>query len=123
MPQTSSVLTIAGTGIPQIRKALSLWQSSKHANTSRAVFSAFCESIAGHGDPLTGGPPQLGGLYRIGPGRLFGVIYNNQQYFAGATLRSSDNFGEIEWRNRLFERMDGDTKKLLNKAQKHEERE
>jgi hypothetical protein len=123
MPQTSSALRVAGSGIQEIQKALALWRSSRAANTSRAVFSAFCESIAGHGDPQTEGPPQLGGLYRIGPGRLFGVIYNNQRYFAGATLRASGNLDEIEWRNRLFERMDGHTKKRITKAQRHQERE
>jgi hypothetical protein len=123
MPHESAVLRMAGTGIPYIRRALALWQSSKAANTSRAVFSAFCESIAGHGDPHTEGPPQLGGLYRIGPGRLFGVIYHNQRYFAGAPLRTPENPAQIEWRNRLFERMDGSTKKRISNAQRHEERE
>ena len=122
MPERSAVLRIAGSGIPQIRQALTPWQSSKAANTSRAVFSAFCESIAGRGDPLTGGPPQLAGLYRIGPGRLFGVIYNNKRYFAGAALTGSENPDEIEWRNRLFERMDGRTKKRIREAQRHMER-
>jgi hypothetical protein len=122
MPERSAVLKIAGTGMPHIQQALTLWQSSRAANTSRAIFSAFCESIAGRGDPLTGGPPQLAGLYRIGPGRLFGVIYNNQRYFAGATLAGYENPEEIEWRNRLFERMNGRTKKRIAEAQRHAER-
>jgi hypothetical protein len=123
MPERSAVLRIAGSGIPQIRRALTLWQASRAANTSRAIFSAFCESIAGRGDPLTGGPPQLAGLYRIDPGRLFGVIYNNQRYFAGSTLTGYENPDPIEWRNRLFERMDGRTKKRISTAQRHTERE
>lgn len=123
MPDSSAVLRIAGSGAPKIRQALALWQSSRAANTSRAIFSAFCESVAGRGDPLTGGPPQLAGLYRIGPGRLFGVIYNNQRYFAGATLMGCENPDLIEWRNRLFERMNGRTKKRILNAQRHAERD
>jgi hypothetical protein len=122
MPQTSAVLRIAGSGTPEIRKSLSLWQSSSAANTSRAVFSAFCESIAGNGDRFTGGPPQLGGLYRIGPGRLFGVVYRNRRCFAGAVLRATEDYDQIEWRNRLFERVDGRTKERIPKAQPHEDR-
>jgi len=122
MPGSSAVLRVAGSGIPQIRQALRLWQASRAANTSRAVFSAFCESIAGKGDPLTGGPPQLCGLYRIGSGRLFGVVYNNQRYFAGAALTATENPDEIEWRNRLFERIDGRTKRRIPGAQRHTER-
>lgn len=123
MPQTSAALRLAGSGIPEMQRTLALWNSSKAANTSRAVFSAFCESVAGHGDPRTGGPPQLAGLYRIGPGRLFGIIYNNQRYFAGATLKDSEYLDQIEWRNRLLERMDGRTKRRISDAQRHEDRE
>lgn len=55
MPTASSSLVVGGSGAAEIRTAERLWQSSAHANTSRAVFSAFCESVQNGRDPLTGG--------------------------------------------------------------------
>lgn len=122
MPPSSAVLQIAGSGTREVRRSLDLWQMSNAAGTSRAIFSAFCESVAGGRDPYTGGAPQLVGLYRIGAGRLFGFVQGNQRYFSGSSLSSSDPAGNIEWRNYLFERVDGISGMRLPGAQVHDDR-
>ena len=123
MPSDSALLKVAGSGARAVQKSHDLWQTSHAAGTSRAVFSAFCESVTGQDDPYTGGAPQLAGLYRIGPGRLFGIVHANQRYFAGAALTGSEDPEGVEWRNYLFERVDGTTKQRLQSAQRHESRQ
>lgn len=122
MPSRSALMTMAGSGTRAFREAHDLWQASQEAATSRAVFGAFCESLAGKKDPNTGGAPQLAGLYRIGPGRLFGVVHDGQRYFGGAALVGAEQPAQVEWRNHLFERADGVTRQRLRGAQRHSPR-
>lgn len=122
MPSASAMLEVAGSGAKAVNRSLYLWQLSQAAGTSRAIFSAFCESVTSQDDPYTGGAPQLAGLYRIGPGRLFGIAHNGNRYFAGTMLADSDGPGTVEWRNHLFERVDGSTGERVPGAQRHEDR-
>ena len=57
IPPSSASLVIGGSGAASSEPPNTFWQESAHANTSRAVFSAFCESLQRGGDPLTGGAP------------------------------------------------------------------
>src|SRR5258708_7028877 len=123
VPERSALLVSEGSGASAVKKYYERWQKSHSADTSRAVFSAFCESITSQNDPLTGGAPQLAGLYRVGPGRLYGVIHDGQRYFAGATLIGAEQTETIEWRNHLFERVAGIKKQRLPGAQKHDPRQ
>jgi len=123
MPATSSTLLVEGSGSSAIRAAEQLWSESAHANTSRAVFSAFCESMRHGSDPLTGGGPQLVGLHRIGTGRTFGVIYDGRRYLSGAIVgRAGAATSTIKWFNELFERCDGERMVKLSDAQSHSSR-
>lgn len=119
MPKTSNLVYIGGSGERSFRNAVAKWRKSNSAGTSRAVFGAFCEAIESNEDRRSGGPPQLGALYRTGPARLIGTIINNELYFAGCKLDQANAAADIEWRNELFERYDGQTKKLLQDAQRH----
>lgn len=120
MPPASASLLIAGSGASQIRAAEELWQESAHANTSRAVFSAFCESMQGEGDPLTGGAPQLVGLHRKANGKNLGVVFGGQRYLSGTLIpRQSAAMSTTQWFNELFERVDGGRMGKLPKAQRH----
>ena len=121
MPEGSASLTVAGTGAEEVRMALDHWNRSPAANTSRAVFSAFCEALASGGDSLSGGPPQLVGLQRIGPGRSFGIVANNQRYLSGADVHSDEyaNLNGVDWFNEQFERVNPATRKRLAGAQVH----
>jgi hypothetical protein len=108
---------IDGSGKAAIKNALSAWQASSAADTSRAVFSGFVDAVTARVDPDSGGAPQLGSLYRIGAGRLLGIIHDGQRYFAGAHLIGNETIDGIEWRNALFERADGHSKQRLAGAQ------
>src|SRR5258708_37698749 len=107
MPDRSSLLLSEGSGKQYVSRAYHEWQAGSAAGTSRAVFSAFCDSIAGTTDPGTGGAPQLAGLYRVGPGRLIGVVHRGRRYFAGAALIGAEQTKVVEWRNNLFAITDG----------------
>lgn len=122
VPNQSAVVVLDGSGGPFIRKSLALWQESPAQGTSRAIFSAFVESVAGGSDPYSGGAPQLGSLYRVGNGRLLGIVYGDRRYFSGAQLTGSEETGAIEWRNGLFEIADGMRKTRAAGAQRHEPR-
>ena len=123
MPPCSAILAVKGSGSSQVRKSYGLWQASSEANTSRAAFSAFCESIAGGGDPASGGAPQLAGLYRKDPGKLFGIIHEGLRHFAGSALSGNEDSGDVEWRDHLFQLVDGPSKSRLPDAQRHRPRE
>jgi len=114
---TSPWPVIDGSGRTAITKALKAWQESTAAGTSRSVFSGFVDAVVSGVDPLSGGSPQLASLYRIGTGRLLGIIHRNQRYFAGMHLIGDEAVENVEWRNALFERTDGYTKALLRGAQ------
>ena len=122
MPTQSAELRIAGSGARSVQSTKKLWDASRHGGTSRAVFSAICESILSGSDPLSGGGPQLVGLRRIGNGHTFGVAVEGQRYFAGTRVRRDDVSEEVEWFNDLFERVDGTTMRRLPDAQRHTRR-
>ncbi|SMD21431.1 hypothetical protein SAMN05660733_06389 [Lentzea albidocapillata] len=122
MPKESSMLHVAGSGAKFVRDANSLWQSSSASKTSRAVYSAFCEALDVGRDPMTGGAPQIVGLYRKGPGSIIGTVHQGQRYLAGSRLLPHEDPTGVEWRNSLFERIDGTRKKRLSGAQAHEKR-
>lgn len=122
LPNHSAVLRLAGSGSAAVRSAHDAWQGSAARRTSRAVFSAFCEALESGTDSYSGGAPQLVGLYRIGAGRMYGIVHGDQRYLAGARLPGYEIPEGVEWRNELFERVDGRRKKILPGAQRHEPR-
>jgi hypothetical protein len=117
VPSCSAFLKIDGSGKTAVKTALDAWQATSAADTSRAVFSGFVDAVTGRVDPDSGGAPQLGCIYRTGPGRLLGIIHDSQRYFAGAHLIGDEALDGIEWGNALFERADGHTKQRLPGAQ------
>lgn len=118
MPEVSSALTILGSGENEIKKWQYRWKSSSQGDTSRAVFSGFCNSVVSEVDIYSGGAIQLVSLYRIGHGRVIGVVNNNEPYLLGMHLSEFPQFANLEWRNYRFERCNphGD---LIEDAQKH----
>lgn len=114
---TSSCLVIDGSGKASVQRALASWTDSSAGGTSRAVFSGFVDGVVSGIDSDSGGAPQLGSLYRVGGGRLLGIVHNGQRYFAGSHLVGNEAAEGLEWRNALFERADGRTKSRLAGAQ------
>jgi hypothetical protein len=117
VPASSAFLKIDGSGKAAVEESIAAWQATNAADTSRAVFSGFVDAVTARVDPNSGGAPQLGCIYRTGPGRLLGIIHDSQRYFAGAPLIGDEALSGVEWRNALFERADGRTKQRLPRAQ------
>lgn len=123
IPDSSSLLQVQGSGGASVRHASAHWERSNSAGTSRAAFSAFTEALRAGTDPLSGGGPQLVGLYRKGPGRTFGTVFDRRRFFAGAPVARDSAWNDnVEWRNELFERVSGETAKRVDGAQVHSDR-
>jgi hypothetical protein len=85
------------------------WEESHAGGTSRAVFSAFCDSLQSGNDPLSGGPPQLIGLWRKSPPQTFGVIWQGRRYFYGLEASAPATQDGVRWFNELSEVCDAET--------------
>jgi hypothetical protein len=114
----SDKLFIIGSGKDEFEKRFITFQESNEAKTSRAVFQCFCETLENITNRYCGGPPQLVGLYNRFNAMRFGIIHNNTRYFDGIEVASADDYSKIEWRNKLFELCDGNTKEIKPNAQR-----
>jgi hypothetical protein len=119
IPKESGLVVALGSGGSSVREWSSRWANSDVGRTSRSIFSAFCDSLQSQKDRLSGGPPQLVGVYRKGPAETFGIIYNNMRYFDGTPAHEDQDWSGIEWRNSLFERCDWKTLLPMEGAQRH----
>lgn len=124
LPEVSGIIASAGTGKPSLKNSYAEWigpmlQDPKgRSRTSRSVFGAFCDALMSEADSYSGGAPQLVGLYREGPAKNFGIIYNESRFVNGIEVGSSPFLNNIEWRNSMFERCCGETMKILKNAQR-----
>lgn len=71
---SSEILFAGGSGGNTHLSRAGAWQNSEIGRTSRGVFSAFCEALQSGRDEYSGGPPQLGGLFRRGRAMEFGIV-------------------------------------------------
>jgi hypothetical protein len=117
--EKSFLIFADGSGSDSIFKYHERWEKSPQGGTSRAIYSAFCDALESKADQLSGGAPQIVGLYRIGPGRLFGVMYKHNLYIGGKPVTADNRVDVIEWRDQLFQRIDPATKELFEGAQEH----
>lgn len=115
----SALLVTMGTGAKSIKANAMRWEASDQAGTSRAIFGAFCDSIRSSADPLSGGVPQLVGMYHTRLPQPFGIVHDNHRYLHGFPLPSELEADAIEWRDELFQRIDGKTLKTVQGAQRH----
>jgi len=117
LPAKSGAVKILGSGQANVRLHLARWESSEVKETSRAVFSAFSDALRESSDRASSGPPQLTGLYRVGGGRTFGVVWNGRRYFYGTEVQSEKSTQSIKWHNDLFEICDPLTLRRRHGAQ------
>lgn len=117
-PKRSAVVRLGGSGAGTTAVHLQRWTNSSEGGTSRAIYSAFVDGLRAATDPYSGGAPQLVGLYRIGDGRAFGTVFDDHRYLYGVDADHLDA-GRIEWRNELFERTSGVSRRRLPGAQRH----
>jgi hypothetical protein len=115
----SALIVTLGSGESAFRSQIATHLQTSQGRTSRATFWAFCDALRQANDPFTGGAPQLVGIYRTGEPKVFGIIYQGQRFFQGLSLEGSDQFDMVEWRDELFQRVDGGSKLLISGAQRH----
>ncbi|HEX7476802.1 MAG TPA: hypothetical protein VF331_03280 [Polyangiales bacterium] len=105
LPTSSGVVTSLGSGRKFVETWSERWNNTSEKGTSRAVFSSFCDALSAGGDALSGGAPQLVGLYRKGHARRLGVVYQGKPYLCGFEAEAVAD-DRLEWRNTSFERCD-----------------
>jgi len=119
LPIASAVIIARGSGQSAFAAPHAKWKNCEVGSTSRAVYSAFCDHVSSGTDPCTGGPPQLVGLYRTGSAITFGVIDSGARWLSGARVPDGTVPPDIEWRDGLFQRCDGNTMAVKPGAQRH----
>ena len=116
LPSTSAAVRLGGSGAGVTQLHLQSWTESTQGGTSRAVYSAFVDGLLSGSDTHSGGAPQIVGLYRIGSGRSYGTVVGNKRFLHGAPVMWAPIGDQVEWRNELFERVSGDTRKRFPEA-------
>lgn len=119
LPSSSGVIFSLGSGSKEFKRNFARYAKGPDGGTSRCVFHCFCDTLFSIKDKQCGGAPQLVGIYRKpdSPAITYGIIMNKNRYFLGAPINDDVDFGEVEWRNDLFELCDGRTMKRLEQAQ------
>jgi hypothetical protein len=118
IPEKSGIVHASGSGAEYVHRRFEEWRLSRAADTSRAIYSAFCDALLHPTkDPWSEGPPQLVGIYRIGAGRYFATAWRGQCYFGGIPV--SDELGDVQCRNELFERCNPNTLQRLKTEKGH----
>lgn len=120
LPKISTKVFSGGSGAKEFDKNWQKWESEKHNDyrTSRAVYHCLNQTLKTIKDPQTGGLPQIVGLYRNKNLRLFGIIQDNKKYVYGKLSSENLKSKRIEWRNENFERMNPETLKIFEEAQR-----
>lgn len=87
--------------------------------TSRFYYMVFCNTLEEARDKLTGGAPQLIGLYR-GKNKAIpiGAIWNEKRFIYGMKIKDEFDIKDFEWRNINFERYKATENQLVKGAQK-----
>lgn len=120
LPKISTKVYSGGSGAKEFNENWLNWESEKHNDyrTSRAVYHCLDKTLKTLKDPLTGGLPQIIGLYRNKNARLFGITENKKKYIFGKESSEDINSKKIEWRNENFERINPETLKIFEGAQR-----
>lgn len=120
IPDKSEILHVLGSGRSEFIANYERYQQGINQSTSRNVFHCFLDTLNNIKDPFCGGAPQLVGIYRkpLTCGNNYGIIYCKKRYFLGMSVPGDSEFNNIEWRNELFELVDGKTKKRIDGAAK-----
>ncbi len=121
--ENSDIVCAYGSGRAIAHSELRQWVNQDvSGQTSRSVFSAFCDALRSGQDPRTGGAPQLAALYRQGPAKEMGIIWDNQLYFGGLPPPRDMDLTSVQWHNDLFEVCNPNTLSRHPDAQPHASR-
>jgi hypothetical protein len=118
IPNRSQRLITLGSGKDKLDPYIQKWVTSDIGGTSRSIFSSFCEFLHSNDDSQTGGPPQLVGLFRQGPGRSFGIVWDQKLYLMGMAMPRQSAQVTFDCYNDLFELCDVVTLRRIEGAQR-----
>ncbi len=120
LPNISTKIYSGGSGKKEFDKSWLNWENEKHNNhrTSRGVYHCLYKTLKEIKDPQTGGLPQIVGLYRIQNAKIFGIVEGEKKYIYGKESSEDINSSRIQWRNENFERINPETLKLIEGAQR-----
>ena len=120
LPTISTKVFSGGSGSGEFDVNWKKWENEKHNDnrTSRAVYHCLYQTLKTIKDPRTGGYAQIVGLYRNKNARLFGIVENEKKYIYGKESSEGINSTNIEWRNENFERVNPETLKIFEGAQR-----
>lgn len=118
LPSTTGIVKAMGSGASAAKTHASTWNRSDVGGTSRAIFSAFCDAVASGNDPLTGGSVQVYALYTENEPRPLGYVDSGLRFLHGLQLASCSSAANIEWRDRLFQRVNPMTLKPIEGARR-----
>ncbi len=120
LPKKSGTICILGSGRKEFEDNYGRYKNGNNSDTSRSVYHCFIDTLSSIEDEYCGGAPQMVGIYRKpkSSGRCFGVVYNNKKHILGLELNGENSYNNIEWRNELFELIDGNNNILLPGAQR-----
>lgn len=120
LPTESTKVFSGGSGGAEFDANWRYWDNVRHNNyrTSRAVYHCLEDTLKKIRDPSTGGMPQIVGLYRIGSSRLFGIIHDDKRFIYGKQASEDITVQNLEWRNENFERVNPETLKIFEGAQR-----
>ena len=109
LPAHSDIVANLGTGAVSMRASLEPWKASEVGGTSRAVFSAFSDSLRSGIDRNSAGPPQLVGLQRRFAAKTFGIVWEQRRYFYGLEVDLVTSSTDVRWFNDRLEICDPQT--------------
>lgn len=119
-PNRSHMIFAFGSGSSHIRDLRANRQQKLQNSTSRFIYWTLCDAIDSGTDALTGGAPQVVGIYNSDkPARTFGIIHKGNRYFNGLKLAEAPFESTVEWRDELFQRADPESMERLPGAQQH----
>lgn len=120
LPEKSGLICILGSGNQEFIKNYAKYKNGNNSDTSQSVYHCFVDTLDLISDPFCGGAPQMVGIYRMPNsfGRNFGILYRNKKYVLGLEMKNKIDYNNIEWRNELFELIDGNTHLRLAGAQR-----
>ena len=115
---TSGLLCNLGSNQSEFADNLARYQTGPNQNTSRSIFHCFIDTLSNTKDQKCGGAPQLVGVFRKPDTNAinFGIVYKNKRFFLGSELTNEVKYDNIQWRNELFELVDGNTKQRFASA-------
>jgi hypothetical protein len=119
VPERSGVMEPpCGSGVTSFRKHLADWDLSVAGGTSRAVFSAFCDTVRSGEVRDVGGVPQLVGLQREKNGLIFGIVWDGRRYVLGSPVEDYPGLASVHWRDDLLQCCDPITRARQTWAQR-----